>query len=115
MKELLKLYAKAYIERDANILLDHLSSIVQYYGQSSCPKRMEKHNFVDFLNKKFDEQRKTSKTFYGIIKLVCVKNISMLFVEAIGQKILIRIECIDNLERTKSGETLTGSQKNILC
>ena len=62
-ENLLRLYARSYIERDAELLLDHLCSIILYSRQSPTPKIMERHNFINFLDYIFQEQTKTSNKF----------------------------------------------------
>jgi Leu/Phe-tRNA-protein transferase len=93
---LLRLYANAYIERDAKLLLDSLSSVMQYSRQSEYPSLVEKHAFIDFLNGRFKEQKKTAYRFQGIIKLVNNNhNKPLLYMKAMSQEILISIK-IDN-------------------
>jgi leucyl/phenylalanyl-tRNA--protein transferase len=94
----LRLYAKAYLERNANLLLDHLSPLLLYSRQSPHPQIMEKHSFVEFLNGRFLEQKRTSDIFYGILKLVQDdKNRFLLYMQILNEEIIFFITTENNL------------------
>ena len=97
-EEYLRIYAKTYIERNANILEKYLSSIVLYSRQSKYPEMMEKHSFIKFLNNKFYEQNLTIDRFYGIIELVMDENDDLLlYLNSCDQDTLISIDIHENL------------------
>jgi len=66
----LRLYARAYLERNADLLLDHLVPVMFHFWYSRFPLVMDKHTYVKELKENFTELKETSKKFYGAIKLV---------------------------------------------
>jgi hypothetical protein len=114
-EKLLRLYAKVYVERNANLLLDHLSPIILYSRQSPNPMIMERHTFVNFLNSKLSEQRLTSEKFYGFIKLVKDDNDSLfLYIMAFSQEILISISTENELVTRIDVESINQRKFRII-
>ncbi|MDR1894875.1 MAG: hypothetical protein LBQ61_09370, partial [Spirochaetales bacterium] len=90
-RRLLRLYARAYAERDIDLLAPHIAPLVEYSRQAS-PKTWEKNTFLKFLEGRFEDQRRTCRQFYGIMKIVTDdNNISFLYLSAFSQKLLFRI------------------------